>query len=139
MTWFLDKLLSLMAWITGRPRLRVRVVEDNPGEAIGGLQIEIENVGDRPTSLAPEIRVTFHLPSAGRLIRRTGSIRCPRSRSAAPAVPSTHLHRIWTGSAGQLPVLVVSCVRVPDHLRLFDSRVRAKCGPYAVLTMATFV
>lgn len=57
---YLGKLLwPLLGWILGRPRLRVRVQEDNPDVEMGGLQFEVENISDKTTSLEPTVSASY--------------------------------------------------------------------------------
>jgi hypothetical protein len=56
----------LAGWVAGRPVLRVRISEDEPGE-IGGLVFEVENTSQKTTSLSPAITSTFLYPERGRM------------------------------------------------------------------------
>lgn len=49
---------SPLKYLFSRPALRVRVFEEKE-EEIGGFRVEVENVGGRPTSLRPEITLTY--------------------------------------------------------------------------------
>lgn len=57
---YLGKFLGpLLSWLLGRPRLRVRIQEDDPDVEVGGLQFEVENISDKETSLSPIISVSY--------------------------------------------------------------------------------
>jgi hypothetical protein len=60
-----DGLLRFLAWLTRRPLLRVRIVEDNCAVRVGGLVFEIENASPTVTSLSPVVKVTFWCPERG--------------------------------------------------------------------------
>ena len=49
----------LFGWLGGRPKLRIRIGEDDPEKIVGGLTFEVENQGKTPTSLAPRVAVKF--------------------------------------------------------------------------------
>lgn len=55
----LSLLTDSIKYLFGRPSLRIRIFEEKESEPVGGLRFEIENVGNRPTSLRPEIIVTY--------------------------------------------------------------------------------
>jgi hypothetical protein len=59
--------LDSVKYLFGRPSLRVRVFEENETQ-VGGLKIEIENVGSRPTSLMPHIHIAYWVPEGPRII-----------------------------------------------------------------------
>lgn len=49
----------LFGWLTGRPKLKVRIIKDDPDKEVGGLEFEIENQSKTETSLSPRVRVRF--------------------------------------------------------------------------------
>ncbi len=59
----LERLLGLCRWLLRVPSLQVRIFEDEP--KTGGLKFEVENATSTMTSLAPEIRCSFHHPVNG--------------------------------------------------------------------------
>lgn len=67
----LSYLVDAAKYLVNRPILRARVFVDT---AEGELQVEIENVGGRPTSLVPEIGLVYWVPEKGRLRRRTATL-----------------------------------------------------------------
>ena len=56
-------LLRLFDWLfgclRGRPKLSVRISEDDPEKEKGGLRFEVENRSHTSTSLAPRVEVKF--------------------------------------------------------------------------------
>lgn len=57
----LEFIWGFIRWLAGRPRLAVRVIEDNvEEEAAGGLQFEVENRSSAVTSLEPLVKCTFY-------------------------------------------------------------------------------
>lgn len=50
---------KLFGWLIARPALRVRIREDRPEREIGGLEFEVENIGDKTTSLNPTVTVRY--------------------------------------------------------------------------------
>ena len=59
MSSFLKLVGWVFSWISGRPELIIRIMQDNPEEEIGGLTFEVENRASKPTSLKPLITVNF--------------------------------------------------------------------------------
>jgi hypothetical protein len=55
-----DILLQVLAALRGRPRVFVRILEEDIKKEVGGLRFEIENRRTIVTSLDPEIRVTYY-------------------------------------------------------------------------------
>jgi len=58
----IEGLLRFFAWIARRPKLKIRIMEDDPDRIPGGLVFEIENVTHYNTSLAPIVRSRFWFP-----------------------------------------------------------------------------
>jgi len=52
-------IIKILAWFWSQPTLKIRISEDNPYEEVGGLKFEVENVGDKATSLTPTVRAKF--------------------------------------------------------------------------------
>ena len=50
---------KVLGWLLARPTLRVRIREDRPDREIGGLEFEVENVGDKATSLNPTVTASY--------------------------------------------------------------------------------
>ncbi len=55
----LNLIYHIFSWVLNRPNLAIRIIEDNPEKEEGGLEFEIENRSKNPTSLSPQISVTF--------------------------------------------------------------------------------
>jgi hypothetical protein len=55
-----------LAWLNGRPVLKIRIVEDNPAQQVGGLVFEVENASPTATSLVPIVRSRSWFPRNGR-------------------------------------------------------------------------
>jgi len=66
-------LVDLLRYLGGRPSLRARVFQEKDSEAVGGLRFELENVGNRPTSLDPIISVSYWVPQRDGLKRKTAT------------------------------------------------------------------
>lgn len=62
---FLNVLLKLLSWASGRPLLVVRIIEDDSERDIGGLRFEIENQSKNAVSLQPHIKSTYWHPVKG--------------------------------------------------------------------------
>lgn len=96
----LDYLVQLLGIIRDRPLLHVRILADKSHEDhVGGLRFEIENRRRNPTSLDPEIVVTYHSNDGERWSRG----RCKYyvrelDRGLVPFVP-----KILTASIDTLP------------------------------------
>jgi hypothetical protein len=56
---FLELLGRVLGWLLSWPTLRVRLIVDDPDIEVGGLRFEVENRGDKLTSLDPVIIATF--------------------------------------------------------------------------------
>ena len=54
---------NVLRWLTRRPRLAVRIIEDNIGEGKGDLRFEIENRSGIVTSLLPKIKCKYYYVS----------------------------------------------------------------------------
>jgi len=62
----LDVFLKLLLWVSNRPLIVVRIIENDHRLEIGGLQFEIENQSKSPVSLQPHIKSTYwHLFNGG--------------------------------------------------------------------------
>jgi hypothetical protein len=57
-TTFLNVLIKILAWASGRPLLVVRIIEDDQDRDVGGLRFEIENQSKNAVSLQPHIKST---------------------------------------------------------------------------------
>jgi hypothetical protein len=75
--WWIERALDFIfrvgAWFSGRPTLKVRIIEDEPDRAIGGLVFGVENVSPQVTSLSPTIGSTYWYPK--RAFMRKGRTR----------------------------------------------------------------
>jgi len=70
----IDLLAQLMSLARGRPRLHVRILEDNPEREIGALRFEVENRRLNPTSLDPEITITYYSPNPVGQVRKQDAV-----------------------------------------------------------------
>ena len=61
----IEWLLRFFAWIARRPKLKIRVIEDDPDRNPGGLVFEVENISHSNTSLAPIVKSRFWFPKRG--------------------------------------------------------------------------
>jgi hypothetical protein len=66
----INLLFSFMRWLLRRPKLTVRILEDDMENEVGGLRFEVENRRESPTSLQPQIRCSYYLGVSKRRIRR---------------------------------------------------------------------
>lgn len=56
-------------WLVGRPRLAIRILEDDIDKDVGGLVFEVENRSNSVTSLSPIVRSSFYHPRKGRMVK----------------------------------------------------------------------
>lgn len=56
---FLKLLGWLFGWLVGRPKLKIRIIEDDPEKEEGGLRFEVENQSRVASSLSPHVTVRF--------------------------------------------------------------------------------
>ena len=94
-----DWIGRIVAWVFRRPRLSVRVIDDDPDKTTGGLKFEAENTSPSPSSIHPIIHARFMYPSKGRLRRGTATFDVRElDRNLPPFQP-----KIFTASARQPP------------------------------------
>jgi hypothetical protein len=98
-TTFLNLLLQLLAWVSGRPLLAVRIIDDDSDRDVGGLQFEIENRSKNAVSLQPQIKFTcWHLVNGSyRKASTTYDVR-ELDRTLPPFTP-----KLLTASSRQYP------------------------------------
>jgi hypothetical protein len=78
-------LLKLLAWLSSRPVLSVRITEDKADEEVGGLKFEVENIRNKTTSLSPTVNAHF-LSIKGEREAATFDVR-EQNRTLPPFVP----------------------------------------------------
>jgi hypothetical protein len=95
----IEWVVRFLAWVFRRPRLNVRVIEDDPDSEPGGLRFEAENTSPSPSSLDPVVQARFMYPSAGRM-RRGAAVFDVREldRELPPFSP-----KLFSASARALP------------------------------------
>ena len=61
----IDIFLKIFSWLLRRPKLKIRILEDNHTKEVGHLRFEVENQSDTDTSLNPIIKTSFWHPKEG--------------------------------------------------------------------------
>lgn len=91
--------VRFLAWVFRRPFLNIRVIDDEPDEAEGGLQFEAENTSPTASSLHPVVQARFLYPSKGRYRRGTATFDvCELNRELPPFQA-----KLFNASPRQLP------------------------------------
>ncbi len=99
MSKLIEFIVQFVVWVIRRPRLNIRITEDDPDEQIGGLKFEAENTTPTPSSLQPIIEARFLYPSRGRYVRGTATFDvCELDRELPP-----FRAKLFSASARQLP------------------------------------
>jgi len=95
----LEWLVRFFAWVFRRPRLNIRVIEDEPDKDAGGLRFEAENTSPSPSSLDPVIQARFLYPSKGRMRRGTATFDVRELDRELPSFKA----KLFSASARALP------------------------------------
>lgn len=96
---FLDYLVRTLAWIFRRPFLNVRIIKDEPDQKEGGLQFEVENSSQTPTSLHPVVTAKFLYPQQGHYRKGAATFDVRELDRELPPFKA----KIFCASAHQLP------------------------------------
>lgn len=92
-------LVRILAWVFRRPRLSIRLTEDDPDQEVGGLKFEAENASPTPSSLHPVVEARFLYPSKGRYRRGAAIFDVRELDRELPPFKA----KIFSASARQLP------------------------------------